>query len=89
MWKRPKPFWGNLSGKYVCPAIQEEALALFKAKPLWRILACGPRPETAPTLLMRSISGGLLVQQEDLENRALTELSAVTIANPLRRNGRI
>lgn len=66
----------------LAPAIQEEALALFKAKPLWRILACGPRPETAPTLLLRSISGGLLVQQEDLESGAFTELPAVTHRQP-------
>lgn len=52
----------------LAPAISAEALKLFHTKPLWRILACGfSRPVSAPALTLRSIDGGLLVQEEDRE----------------------
>jgi phosphoribosylaminoimidazolecarboxamide formyltransferase / IMP cyclohydrolase len=64
------------------PKISAEVLSLFKSKPYWRILACGSPPRPAHKPLLRSISGGLLVQQEDTDNIEAQTLPAVTQRQP-------
>ncbi len=58
------------------PALQPDAAALLAARPNVRVLVLGElQAETAATLELRSITGGVLLQMrdlEDLEERALT-----------------
>lgn len=66
----------------LAPAIHPEALQLFSAKPSWRILACGPNPGKSSSPVLRSISGGLLVQQEDYHILNANEVTVVTQRQP-------
>jgi phosphoribosylaminoimidazolecarboxamide formyltransferase / IMP cyclohydrolase len=49
----------------LAPAVADNALQLLASKPTWRILACST-DLPCHSLSLRSIDGGLLVQQEDL-----------------------
>ncbi|MBS0351271.1 MAG: bifunctional phosphoribosylaminoimidazolecarboxamide formyltransferase/IMP cyclohydrolase, partial [Proteobacteria bacterium] len=65
----------------LAPAITESALAILSAKPTWRILTC-PTDLLAQGFSMRSIDGGLLIQQEDLPVDPLSEYKTVTNRAP-------
>lgn len=49
----------------VAPAVEPEALALFAKKKNLRVLLCPVRKPVARERMLRSISGGVLVQEED------------------------
>lgn len=66
----------------LAPAIDPHALKLLSAKSLWRILACGLRPEKTSALVLRSINGGLLVQQEDQDELQRNQLIVPTQRQP-------
>ena len=66
----------------LAPALDPAALQLLGAKPSWRVLACGPNPGKNPHPVLRSISGGLLVQQEDQDNIDKQQLAVVTQRQP-------
>lgn len=63
----------------LAPAVLPEALSILNHKPNWRILACGSKPVLTNVLALRSISGGLLVQEEDCD------LEITTLSIPTRR----
>lgn len=49
----------------VAPAVEPEALALLAKKKNLRVLLCPPRPDHFPERMLRSVYGGVLVQEED------------------------
>ncbi len=65
----------------LAPSILPDALPIFKLKPNWRILSCGNKPAIANRLELRSISGGILVQEED-RDFDLKEISVPTRRKP-------
>ena len=73
----------------VAPGIDEEARAVFAKKPNIRVLATGVMPDTAaPGLAIRSIAGGLLVQDRDAARPDAAELNVVTKRAPTDRERR-
>lgn len=65
----------------IAPAISPEAVSVVAAKKNVRLLACGTLPATgAPRLDMKRVTGGLLLQDADLE--LYNELKVVTKRNP-------
>ncbi|MGZ3656616.1 MAG: bifunctional phosphoribosylaminoimidazolecarboxamide formyltransferase/IMP cyclohydrolase [Bdellovibrionota bacterium] len=49
----------------VAPSIEGEALAVFAKKKNLRVLLCPPRPPKLKERMIRSVLGGVLVQEED------------------------
>ena len=69
----------------IAPGIDEDALAVFAKKPNIRVLATGAVPETvAPGLAIRSIAGGMLVQDRDAASQDAADLRVVTKRAPHR-----
>ena len=67
----------------IAPAIDEAARAVFAEKPNIRVLATGAMPERgAPGLAIRSIAGGLLVQDRDGAATGADDLRVVTERAP-------
>lgn len=67
----------------LAPSIHPEALQLLRAKPAWRVLACGEAPAfPAARIILRSIHGGLLAQQEDQVSPGQTHATVVTERQP-------
>jgi phosphoribosylaminoimidazolecarboxamide formyltransferase/IMP cyclohydrolase len=63
----------------IAPTVTEEAVALARAKPNVRLLACGAWPATAPASLdYKRVGGGLLVQDADLAVVQPDQLKIVT-----------
>ena len=50
----------------IAPGVSDEALAAFEGKPGVRVLDCGGRSDGAPIWQLRPVSGGVLVQEEDV-----------------------
>ena len=73
----------------IAPGIDEDALAVFAEKPNIRVLATGAVPETAaPGLAIRSIAGGMLVQDRDTARPDAADLRVVTKRAPTDRERR-
>lgn len=66
----------------LAPSVTHDALQLLKAKPLWRILACTAHQEQSAGFSLRSISGGLLVQQADEKTVDRSHFSVPTQRQP-------
>jgi phosphoribosylaminoimidazolecarboxamide formyltransferase/IMP cyclohydrolase len=67
----------------IAPTVNEDALALFAAKPNVRVLACGEWGAQRPAGLdYRRVTGGLLVQDRDLAEVAPGDLKVVTARAP-------
>lgn len=67
----------------IAPAFSEQAQSVLLAKPNLRVLATGPfSHHPAPELSLRSISGGLLVQDSDQRIINPDELQVVTHKQP-------
>jgi len=67
----------------VAPTVDDEALAVFAAKPNVRVLASGAWPGTAPVASHYArIAGGLLVQDADHDAIGVAELRVVTRRQP-------
>lgn len=67
----------------VAPDADEEAIAVFAAKKNLRLLLTGPLPTPArPGLIIRSISGGYLVQSRDNGVTSAADLKVVTKRAP-------
>ncbi|MFX6250415.1 bifunctional phosphoribosylaminoimidazolecarboxamide formyltransferase/IMP cyclohydrolase, partial [Acinetobacter baumannii] len=49
----------------VAPSYEKEALALLAKKKNLRVLVCAPRPPKLKERMIRSVLGGVLVQDED------------------------
>lgn len=84
-----------LSDKFVevivAPSVSPGALALFAKKKNLRILLCAPRPAGAKERMIRSVFGGVLVQDEDeemdAEFRSVTRVTFPDGMLPLARFG--
>jgi phosphoribosylaminoimidazolecarboxamide formyltransferase/IMP cyclohydrolase len=67
----------------IAPEIEESALELLGRKRLLRLLMTGGMPDPkAPDWLVRSVSGGLLVQERDRISAGPAELKIVTARPP-------
>ncbi|MCH9769442.1 MAG: bifunctional phosphoribosylaminoimidazolecarboxamide formyltransferase/IMP cyclohydrolase [Gammaproteobacteria bacterium] len=60
------------------PQVHVNALAVCANKPNMRVLTCSINRNNKPNLGMRSISGGLLIQDQDLERITLQDVKCVT-----------
>ncbi len=73
----------------IAPGIDEDARAVFATKPNIRVLAAGAMPDpAAPGLAVRSIAGGLLVQDRDASLPDSAEARVVTKRAPTDRERR-
>jgi phosphoribosylaminoimidazolecarboxamide formyltransferase/IMP cyclohydrolase len=69
----------------IAPKISDEAKAVLGAKPNVRVLETGAMPDpTAKGLIVKSLSGGLLVQDRDFGHVTESELKVVTKRAPSR-----
>lgn len=68
----------------VAPSVEPGALAIFAKKKNLRILLCPPRPAGTKELMLRSVFGGVLVQEED-ENADTAFKSVTKLAFPEER----
>nr|WP_263327149.1 bifunctional phosphoribosylaminoimidazolecarboxamide formyltransferase/IMP cyclohydrolase [Neobacillus sp. Marseille-Q6967] len=67
----------------MAPDFEEEALAVLKEKKNLRLLKTGDvRLESQPDLLLSSVSGGVLVQEEDVKQITVDDLQVVTERKP-------
>ena len=67
----------------IAPDAEDEAVAIFAAKPNLRLLVTGGLADPrAPGLAIRQVSGGLLVQDKDTGHVAPDELNVVTKVQP-------
>jgi phosphoribosylaminoimidazolecarboxamide formyltransferase/IMP cyclohydrolase len=67
----------------IAPDADEAALAAFATKQNLRLLLTGTMPKTGPgTLVVRSVAGGLLVQERDALGAEAADLEAVTRRAP-------
>ena len=69
----------------VAPAIDEQAADILSAKPAVRVLCVGPwdrRQAAEPAWELRSVSGGLLVQETDCREVTARDLRVVTRREP-------
>ncbi len=67
----------------IAPAVEDEAQAVFATKPNLRVLITGSvPPPDAPRLTVRSVAGGLLVQDRDARMAAAADLKPVTKREP-------
>lgn len=66
----------------IAPSISEEALEICSAKPNVRILSCGGWQNLLPALDCRRVTGGLLLQDRDIELVNEAELRVVTERKP-------
>jgi phosphoribosylaminoimidazolecarboxamide formyltransferase/IMP cyclohydrolase len=66
----------------IAPSIQDEALAVLKAKQNVRVLACGDWQSRIPALDFKRVNGGLLVQDRDLGMVSPADLRVVSLRQP-------
>lgn len=66
----------------IAPAFEAEALSLFAKKTNIRILSCGHLQKTQDSYDYRSITGGMLIQDEDCHVLAPEEVQIVTEKQP-------
>lgn len=68
----------------LAPSIEDGALAAFSSKPNVRLLVTGQRDsdQGVPSLRYQSVSGGLLVQQDDCHVLDMTDIKTVTARAP-------
>lgn len=75
----------------VAPSVEPEALAIFAKKKNLRVLLCPPRKPGVKEMMLRSVYGGVLVQEEDegvdQEFRSVTKLGFPDEKLPLARFG--
>lgn len=70
----------------IAPAVDDEALAIIAAKKNLRLLIAGALPDPrAPSVIVRSVAGGLLVQDRDNAVADDMELKVVTKRAPTER----
>lgn len=70
----------------IAPAIEPDAIQTLKNKEKIRVLTTGTMPEeTQPRLLVRSIAGGLLVQDSDTHNITEDTIRVVTEREPTKQ----
>ncbi|MCP5149840.1 MAG: bifunctional phosphoribosylaminoimidazolecarboxamide formyltransferase/IMP cyclohydrolase [Ectothiorhodospiraceae bacterium] len=70
----------------IAPTVDDEALAATRSKENIRVLACGPLGDSpSPALEVRSVNGGLLVQDRDLGRVTADDLEVVTERAPSER----
>ena len=73
----------------IAPEADEAALAAFEARPNLRVLLTGTMPDpAAPGLDVRSVAGGLLVQDRDRVRPADHQLKPVTARKPTEAEAR-
>jgi phosphoribosylaminoimidazolecarboxamide formyltransferase/IMP cyclohydrolase len=67
----------------IAPAYAPEALAVFATKKNLRVICCGEIPEvTKPWLMYKRVSGGLLVQDADIQMIDVIQAQVVTKRQP-------
>lgn len=66
----------------VAPAVDELALDVFADKPNIRVLACGPRLESGPGWEIKSLEGGALLQDRDIESEGDVTFDVVSDRPP-------
>ena len=66
----------------IAPSVADDALAATAAKQNVRVLACGEWGARLPALDMRSVNGGLLVQERDIGVVTADELRVVSRRQP-------
>jgi phosphoribosylaminoimidazolecarboxamide formyltransferase / IMP cyclohydrolase len=66
----------------IAPGIDPQALQMLHAKPSWRVLCFTDTATRTPSWALRSINGGLLVQEEDQENADTSSFTVVTQRQP-------
>ncbi|NOY71385.1 MAG: bifunctional phosphoribosylaminoimidazolecarboxamide formyltransferase/IMP cyclohydrolase [Gammaproteobacteria bacterium] len=67
----------------IAPAILDDARAVFKKKPNVRILTCGKLPSTTSTgLHLTKVTGGLLLQEKDIDTITADSVTKVTQRSP-------
>jgi phosphoribosylaminoimidazolecarboxamide formyltransferase/IMP cyclohydrolase len=66
----------------IAPAISELARDVFAKKPNVRVLECGSVPAQIPEWDIKSIEGGILIQDRDSDQIAAAELKTVTKRGP-------
>ncbi|TDR23309.1 bifunctional phosphoribosylaminoimidazolecarboxamide formyltransferase/IMP cyclohydrolase [Marinicella litoralis] len=67
----------------VAPEFDDEALKVFATKKNLRVICCGKLPEeTKPWMMYKRVSGGLLVQDADIEMINVHEAKVVTKRQP-------
>lgn len=75
----------------VAPSVEADALALLAKKKNLRVLLCPPRAAGSKELMMRSVFGGVLVQEEDegldVEFKSVTRIALPAEKLPLAKFG--
>ncbi|HID01395.1 MAG TPA: bifunctional phosphoribosylaminoimidazolecarboxamide formyltransferase/IMP cyclohydrolase, partial [Piscirickettsiaceae bacterium] len=66
----------------IAPAVSEEALAVTARKPNVRVLACGELGQPVPAWDFKRVTGGLLVQDRDLDMVGIKDLQVVSKRTP-------
>ncbi len=67
----------------IAPSVAPDALRAMATKPDVRVLACGPLDaEREPAIDLKSVNGGLLVQERDLGEIGVEDLKVVTKRAP-------
>ena len=66
----------------IAPSFTDNALEILKKRSKLRILACKPVMTTTPRMEIKSISGGYLLQSEDLEELNPSNLTTLTKREP-------
>ena len=73
---------GQFAELVIAPRIEAEAAALFARKPALRVLETGGLPDAAAGLCLRSIAGGVLVQEGDGQGWDEASLQLVSRRKP-------
>ena len=67
----------------IAPQIDDEAVSLARSKPNLRLLCCGKLPQkSTQTWHYHSISGGLLIQQSDINTTEMQNLTVMSQQQP-------
>ena len=66
----------------IAPSVNKDAQSVLSDKDNIRVLVCGSLTKPKPAFEYKSISGGLLVQDKDLEQLDIKELKCVTKIQP-------
>jgi len=67
----------------IAPAILDDALPILKTKPNVRVLSCGKLPSTLQAgLHLTKVTGGLLLQDKDIETITRDDIKIVTQRSP-------
>ena len=72
----------------IAPSIAEEAISICADKPNVRLLRCGGWQNISPTMDYKRVTGGLLIQDRDIEIVNESELRVVTEKEPSKQEMR-